>query len=86
MPWEKLHVYLFLIMSSSEGYIWSSILAWFQQSRTFLLQYGFKQSKADDIMFFFCKRSLMKILLVYMDDIVLMGTKAQVIDIIISIL
>ncbi|XP_021826915.1 uncharacterized protein LOC110767631 [Prunus avium] len=48
--------------------------AWFQRLSSFLLRYGFIQSRADSSMFIFWGNSHMMILLLYVDDIVLTGS------------
>lgn len=44
---------------------------WFMRLTTFLLSLGFKQSKADNSLFYLCRGSLKFFILIYVDDIIL---------------
>lgn len=48
--------------------------AWFQHLSTFLIQFGFVQSRADDSMFTFHNGPVILIFLLYVDDIFLLAT------------
>ncbi|KAI5318258.1 hypothetical protein L3X38_037966 [Prunus dulcis] len=47
--------------------------AWFHRFSSFIIQYGFTQSRADQSMFVYHHSSQMMVLLLYVDDIVLTG-------------
>ncbi|CAL9000175.1 unnamed protein product [Prunus brigantina] len=51
--------------------------AWFQRLSSFLIRYGFLQSRADSSMFIFRHNSHMMVLLLYVDDIVLTGSSTS---------
>lgn len=53
---------------------------WFQKLSSCLLQWGFQGSKADTLMFIFPNSNVHHILLIYMDDIIVIGNNIQAID------
>ena len=60
--------------------------AWFQRFSSFLLQYGFTQSRVDHSMFVFRHSSQVMILLLYVDDIILTGSDISLLSTFISTL
>jgi hypothetical protein len=58
--------------------------AWFSRLSTFLLELGFKGSLVDTSLFIYLQGSIQIYMLVYVDDILIIGTHPQVIQSIIA--
>ena len=58
--------------------------AWFQRLSTFLLSYGFSCSRADTSLFIYTGKSSIMYLLVYVDDLILIGNDVAAINAFIS--
>lgn len=54
--------------------------AWFQRLSTFLLQYSFTQSQADHSLFIYLSNSTTMFLLLYVDDIILIGNQPSLVS------
>ena len=58
--------------------------AWYQELRTYLLSYGFNNSIADSSLFIYKNNNVTFYLLVYVDDIIIMGPSSSVLQVFVT--